>query len=328
MDTKDLEVRTNKSGSISYWKDDVLVGKRCTVCGEDKEISEFSYANKKKGTYLAKCRVCNRAHSKKWVKDNPERAKEQKVKWYHDNLEKAREQSKKQTKKWAKNNPEKAKEATEKWRKNNPEKVKLYQERRKQKNPDYNKRRRENNPEYDKKWRENTREKISEAGKRYYQNIKKKKVAKITKELELINPILKQTGIKPMGSIYKITNIKTGRCYIGQTVVSLEMRYQNEDVINGWIKERKKKKTQKFTEELIQENLTIEIIDVGVSEWHLDKLEAHYIEQYDSYNNGYNNNAGKYNTNDGIEEFIQILEENNLEFIDNKIIKKRLPKQA
>ena len=290
MDTKDLEKRVNNRGSITYWKDGVMVGKRCTICGEDKKISDFNFLNKKKETYNSCCKECQCEKQKEWVR----------------------------------NNPQKAKETWKKWRKNNPEKVKAQREKRKQNHPDYNKRRRENNPEYDKKWRENNREKISETGKRYYQNIKKKKVAKITKELELINPILKQTNIKPVGSIYKITNIKTGRCYIGQTVVSLEMRYQNEDVINGWIKERKKKKTQKFTEELIQENLTIEIIDVGVSEWHLDKLEAHYIEQYDSYNNGYNNNAGKYNTNDGIEEFNQILEENGLEFVNNKIIKKRL----
>jgi hypothetical protein len=74
--------------------------------------------------------------------------------------------------------------------------------------------------------------------------------------------------------------------------------------------------------------LMIEIIDCGICKYHLDKLEAYYINKFNSWENGYNNNAGYYNTNDGIEEFIQILEENSLEFIDNKIIKKRLPKQA
>ena len=36
------EKRVNKSGSISYWKDGILIGKRCTKCGEDKEITDFS----------------------------------------------------------------------------------------------------------------------------------------------------------------------------------------------------------------------------------------------------------------------------------------------
>ena len=50
---ENAEIRKNRSGSISYWKDGVIIGKRCTKCGEDKEITEFS---KKRGVYKAICK--------------------------------------------------------------------------------------------------------------------------------------------------------------------------------------------------------------------------------------------------------------------------------
>ena len=78
---------------------------------------------------------------------------------------------------------------------------------------------------------------------------------------------------------------------------------------------------QKFKEELQEEDFTIEVIDFGVCQYHLDKLEAYYIDKYDSYNNGYNNNAGHHSTDDGLEEFEQILKENGLQFIDGKLVK-------
>ena len=56
MDTKDLEVRTSRSGHISYWKDGVLIGKRCTKCGKDKEISEF-LETKNLNLHLLKYRI-------------------------------------------------------------------------------------------------------------------------------------------------------------------------------------------------------------------------------------------------------------------------------
>ena len=48
MNLEGLEVKKNKKGTPTYWKDDILVGKKCTKCGKDKEISEFNFRNKKK----------------------------------------------------------------------------------------------------------------------------------------------------------------------------------------------------------------------------------------------------------------------------------------
>ena len=140
--------------------------------------------------------------------------------------------------------------------------------------------------------------------------------------VEQINPIFKELKIPVYGTIYKITNTKTGHIYIGQTITSLKHRYNN-DIIKGWIKERKEKQSQKFLNELIEEDFIVtELFDVACCQYHLDKLEAYWINYYDSYNNGYNNNAGLHITDDGIEEFNQILSTHNLEYKDGKIIKK------
>ena len=62
---KTAEKRVNRSGSISYWKDGVLIGKRCTKCGEDKEISKFNFVNKARGEYRSACNNCRRIIEKK-----------------------------------------------------------------------------------------------------------------------------------------------------------------------------------------------------------------------------------------------------------------------
>jgi hypothetical protein len=90
MDTKDLEKRVNKMGGISYWKEDVLVGKKCCRCGEDKEISEFSYSNKKKGIFKSECKSCNKERQKYWYENNREYDSERKKKYNRENKEKVR----------------------------------------------------------------------------------------------------------------------------------------------------------------------------------------------------------------------------------------------
>ena len=123
------------------------------------------------------------------------------------------------------------------------------------------------------------------------------------------------------GYIYKFENTKTGRIYIGQTINPLKERYKG-GVTKAWIKERLDKENQKFKEELINEDIKVtELFDIACCEYHLNILEVYWINYYDSYNNGYNNTQGNHITNDGIEEFNKILEENGLKFVDGKLIK-------
>ena len=307
MDTKDLEKRVNNIGgrSITYWKNGVLVGKRCTVCGEDKSIESFGFRDKKKGIYRADCKECRSKYYKQWRDNNNEHIEEYKEKnkkylkelrkqWRENN----KEYRQKYNKQWRKENKEKAKELTKQWRENNKEYIR----------------------EWSKQYRENNKDKLKERAKQRFEYIKKENVNTLTETLNQLTPILNELNIKAYGSIYKFENIKTGRCYIGQTITPLKYRYRGS-VVKGWIEERKHYQNQKFTEELIEEDfIYTEILDVGCCKWHLDKLEAYYINEYDSCNNGYNNNAGPHITDDGIEEFNQILKENGLEFENGKLI--------
>ena len=140
----------------------------------------------------------------------------------------------------------------------------------------------------------------------------------ISEMLVKTKPFLK--GLDAFGIIYKVTNVKTNRIYIGQTVTSLNVRY-GANLIQGWIQDRLKKTNQKFKEELIDENdFIIDRIDVGVCQYHLNRLESFYINKYDSFYNGYNNNSGPHIDNEGIEEFNDILKKYNLKFEGNKLI--------
>ena len=116
-------------------------------------------------------------------------------------------------------------------------------------------------------------------------------------------------------------NVKTGHVYIGQSIQPINRRYAR-GIVQCWIKERLEKDTQKFKEELIEADIKVtEVIDIAFCQYHLDKLEAYYIDKYDSYNNGYNNNAGYWNRDDGLDEFNEILKAYNLQFIDGKLVK-------
>jgi hypothetical protein len=62
VNEKGLVVKV-KRGATTYWKDGVMVGRRCTKCGKDKEISEFKFVSKK-GKYEARCKECERRYCK------------------------------------------------------------------------------------------------------------------------------------------------------------------------------------------------------------------------------------------------------------------------
>jgi hypothetical protein len=285
MNIEGLEIRITgkRKKVISYWENDILVGKKCTKCGKNKRVSEFASKSKKEGGYQAKCKECQKQYKKQWDKENKEHIKA----------------------------------SNEHWRKINPEYNKKWNEENKIKRQQCNK-----------KWKENNNEHKKEYDKQYREIAKSKSIKCLINTLEQINPIFKQLNLPIYGYIYLFTNIKTKRCYVGQTIQPLKARYKS-NIIQGWIEERLKYDTQKFKEELIEKDIeVIEMLDVAFCQYHLNKLEAYYIDKYNSCVDGYNNNAGYHNTNDGLEEFNKILSQYNIEFIDGEIKEKRLPKQA
>jgi hypothetical protein len=313
MNIEGLEVRV-KYGITTYWKDGLLIGKKCTKCGEDKEISNFRIVDKAKGNCRSECRECERKKTRENTKNNPNKVRENNKKWRENNLNKVKEYGKQ----WRENNVDKKRECNKRWRENNPEYDKQYRQDNVERRKECGKMWRENNPDYRKEY-----------DKQYRQNIKKNNLQYISSIVEQINPIFKQLNLPIYGYIYLFTNTKTKRCYVGQTIQPLKVRYRNLNIIQGWIEDRKSFKNQKFKEELIEKDIeVVEMLDIGFCQYHLDKLEAYYIHKYNSYVDGYNNNAGYHNTNDGLEEFNKILSQYNIEFINGEIKEKRLPKQA
>ena len=133
---KDAEKRVTKKGFVTYWKDGVMIGRKCTKCGEDKSISEFGIANRKKNQYRPDCKKCHAKATREYEINNPERRKE----YYENNAEKIKEYSREHYRKnwerhrennrqWIRNNPEKNRAKSRKWARENPEYEKEYHER-------------------------------------------------------------------------------------------------------------------------------------------------------------------------------------------------------
>ena len=333
-----------KKGTISYWKDGVMELKQCTKCKEIKLVECF---NRRGNGYVSKCKECekryrkdNEEHYKQYYKDNKEHISEYSKQYYKNNIERVKERHRRYNeehkeelkayrKQYYKENAERHKESCKRWEKNNKEHIKEKSKQWREDNEEYIK-------EYHKQYAENNADKIKEYHKQRYEankehfrvidkkareKRKKENIERIKQKLTAFNSFFTELNLPIYGYIYKIENIKTGHIYIGQSTIPFKRRYSGG--IKGWIKERKEYANQHFIEELTnEEDFEIEeVFDIGISKWHLDKLESFYINKFNSCDNGYNNNAGHYNTDDGIEEFEQILKENGLEFIDGKLVK-------
>ena len=93
-----------------------------------------------------------------------------------------------------------------------------------------------------------------------------------------------------MGYIYKITNILNNKIYIGQTVKTVEKRFQ----------QHKNNSNKPYFSQIVLykafnkygiENFSCEIVEMVENE-KLDEREKYWIEYYDSYFNGYNSTLG------------------------------------
>ena len=329
-------VKKNSKGGevVSYWKDGEMVYKSCSKCGEIKRVEEFSKDKSKTYGLSIRCKVCDSEKCKKWNRKNKEHIKECNTKYYQEHKEYFKERSKLQNEKlkeWRESQPEyiekkrkQEEERIEKARIKAEEKARIAEEKAKEKANKWIKTPLEIAIEKEKR-RKAQREqyqlnKGKEKKKRDQKNeVERKRAISL---MEKFDPLIKELNLNAYGYIYLFTNIKTGHHYVGQTKLPLDVRYQKE-IIKAWIKDRKKFKSQKFKDELIEEDFKVtEMLAVGCCQYHLDKLEVYFIDKYDSYNNGYNNQDGNYRTNDGIEEFKQILEENDLQFIDDRLTRK------
>lgn len=335
IETKEgLELKITNKGNVSYWKDGVMIYRQCSKCKEVKEVKLFCVKN---GKIESDCKECRNNYMKQRYELNKEelnrKGRERNKIYYKNNKEKvraySREYEKKNKDKIAERkkahreaNKELYKERQKNYNDRNKEKFKAKYEANKEKICERRKERYALNTEKERKqqkeYREKNKEHIREMNRRWSENVKKENVQKIKEILKETNPLLKELPI--YGTIYKFENIKTGRVYIGQTIKPLNHRYC-KGIVAGWLEERKNKQNQKFLEELKNEKDFIyeEILAVGHCKYHLDKLEVYFIDKYNSFLNGYNNTAGNYESDEGVDEFNQILNKYNLEFVDGEL---------
>jgi hypothetical protein len=296
-----------------------MEGKVCSKCGVWKPLEEYYKKKGSKDGRRSACKECYKESCKRWRENNIEYRKEYEKQWRENN----KEYTKEYQKQWRENNPEYKKQ----WRENNKEQIKeqikQWRENNKEQIKEYNKKLKETR--YYKKYFENNTERYHECDKKSREKRKESNLQHISSIVEQINPIFKQLDLPIYGYVYMFENVKTRHKYVGQSILPITRRYGLEGgIIKSWIKERLEKTNQKFKEELIEEDIVVtETLDIAFCQYHLDKLEAYYINKHDSYNDGYNNNAGYHSTDDGIDEFNQILSEYNLEFVDGKLIENK-----
>lgn len=88
-----------------------------------------------------------------------------------------------------------------------------------------------------------------------------------------------------MPSIYKITNIINNKCYIGKTILDINIRFKRH------LKNKSKTKLHNAIRKYGSENFNIICLEECL-EIELSDKEVMYIEKYDTFKNGYNMTKG------------------------------------
>ena len=91
------------------------------------------------------------------------------------------------------------------------------------------------------------------------------------------------------GIIYLVHNVKSDKYYIGQTTNSFDIRYKCGWLYTHSYKDTVKTDLEKYGEDSFEYT---KIFKVAHTQQDLDKLEAYYIDYFNSYENGYNENRG------------------------------------
>lgn len=151
--------------------------KKCKMCKEEKEFTEFRPSKKHSDGYLNSCRLCVSIKRREYYLNNYDSCRESNKKYYEKNKEKIylkldKERKKINDDKYSKNNKEKISDTKKKYYENNKEEIlskrKLYYENNKEKINKSTDRKRELKRDYYKKrkhqyvWREILRRTITQ----------------------------------------------------------------------------------------------------------------------------------------------------------------------
>lgn len=100
--------------------------KGCPVCGEIKQIDDFSKNKGRRDGIRSVCKICINAYSRRYRKNHPEITKEYDKTYYDKNKDRCKERSIK----WKKLNRDKVKAHKERFMKNNPGEFRKYEKER------------------------------------------------------------------------------------------------------------------------------------------------------------------------------------------------------
>ena len=280
-----------------YDNKDKLISKECSCCHEIKSVSEFHKCERAKDGLSSRCKKCRNENNKEYYQENKDEINKKHKKYRQENpdyfreyRQKNKEYRKEYDKKRYQGNLDYFKKHNKKYHQENKEYRKEYDKKRRQENPDYFK-------EYNKKYYQENKEEINEKNKKHRDKKRQEALQQIKTELES-NPEKYNCidGKEPYGIIYLVHNIKSDKYYIGQTITGFDIRYKS-----GWLYEHGSKNDVKEDLELYGENSFkyIKLFKVAHSQYELDKLEAYYIDYYNSYENGYNETRGNIFTDRG-----------------------------
>ena len=291
---------TRKVMQRNYDHEGNLISKECSCCHEVKTVSEFNKSKNKADGLHSTCKECRKKYrqenkdkikeyNKQYKKDNAESIKEYNKEYNKDNAESIREYQKQ----YQKDNAESIREYRKQYYIDNAESSKEYYKEYYKDNVTYFK-------EYYKQYQKDNAERIKEHNKEYNSKKAQEALQQIKIEVEADpNKYNYIKGKEIYGIIYLVHNTESDKYYVGQTTVGFDNRYPS-----GWLYEHDYKNTVKRDLELHEENSFeyIKLFKVAHSQYELDKLEAYYIDYYDSYENGYNENRGNIVTNRGKEK--------------------------
>ena len=265
----------------NYDNEGKIISKECSCCHKIKPISEFNKDETTVDGFMTRCKEC----LKKYRQENKEHKKEYDRKYRQENKDKINEYQKK----YKQENKEYQKE----YYKDNTESIKKHQK-------EYYKDNAENIKKHRKEYYKDNAENIKECKKEYYTKKAQESLQQIKIEVES-NPD-KYNYIKGKdiyGIIYLVHNINSDKYYVGQTTVGFDNRYSS-----GWLYYHRNKESIKEDLQLYGENSFeyVKLFKVAHSQYELDKLEAYYIDYYNSYENGYNETRGNIFTDRGKEK--------------------------
>ena len=296
----------------NYDSEGNLISMECGKCHYIKDVSEFHKDRSKKYGVKSTCKECDKELKAKYYKQNIDKFKEHNSEWYKQNINKIKEYRKQngdkikekqkeyykqninKRKEYLKQNSEKIKEQKSEWYKKNVDKIKEQQAKYRKQN--INKRKEYYNQKSDKfkeyrfKYYKQNYDKIKKQNSEYYKQKSEQSLEEIKAYIEQNSEIFNYNPNKEIyGIIYLVYNNKSQRYYVGQTINGFDIRYKS-----GWLYEHSHKATVKGDLELYGEDSFeyTKIFKVANNQKELDKLEAYYIEYFNSYENGYNETRG------------------------------------